>query len=518
MKRFSAACLFLLVFYSIHAQSNADHTMPLGYGGVADGIEPELDGMLMHFGEGPAYVTPQTEQPMPTKPIAFICDSTGSLQLYFNGCTLVNGQHQVIENSDSIDLGVTSENISFCQYDSTLEYFYQNALLLLLPGSDHIYYLFTLRNKPVNGINCSLFYSVIDMSLNGGAGKVILKNHPTQTGGLSPVNLSSYISAVRHGNGRDWWIVCPTYSSARPRLVLLLSPAGVKEPFIWNPVGSPALTLDNAGQIGFTGDGRRFFRAMPGAGVELLDFNRCTGQFSNVQVISNLPDTAPFGDIAKMGLVSSPNGQFLYVSTGHKVFQFDLSVNNIEESRKLVGTFDGFISGENPATFYQGFCAADGKIYFAGTKRTKHLHVVQQPNLAGLACQFEQHAFPLPAYQSFILPNFPNFRLLDLQDSPCDTLGIDLVNVQGPDVPAGNILRVDPNPSAGQFQVYLPADFRSGTVQVYNAAGQPVFEENISQEYTHSITLDRQPNGLYWIILQHQDGRSAGYSKIMINR
>jgi hypothetical protein len=47
-----------------------------------------------------------------------------------------------------------------------------------------------------------LFYCVVDMKLQGGLGQVVQKNvqienHPVQ----------DMLAAVRHGNGRDWWLV-----------------------------------------------------------------------------------------------------------------------------------------------------------------------------------------------------------------------------------------------------------------------------------------------------------------------
>jgi hypothetical protein len=41
-----------------------------------------------------------------------------------------------------------------------------------------------------------------------------------------------------------------------------------------------------------------------------------------------------------------------------------------------------------------------------------------------LACDFRQHDVALPAQYPFYLPNFPNYRLYNLQGSACDTLGV----------------------------------------------------------------------------------------------
>ncbi|MBL0074056.1 MAG: hypothetical protein IPP34_20565 [Bacteroidetes bacterium] len=46
--------------------------------------------------------------------------------------------------------------------------------------------------------------SIVDLDLNGGLGSVILKNYPI----ISDTLNCGKITATRHANGRDWWVVC----------------------------------------------------------------------------------------------------------------------------------------------------------------------------------------------------------------------------------------------------------------------------------------------------------------------
>jgi PKD repeat protein len=51
-----------------------------------------------------------------------------------------------------------------------------------------------------------------------------------------------------------------------------------------------------------------------------------------------------------------------------------------------------------------------------------YLHVINEPDSLGLACEVCQHCVELPSVNSFSMPNFPNYRLGHLEGSPCDTL------------------------------------------------------------------------------------------------
>lgn len=511
MKKFILLLSFLCATTLLCAQAKGDFTWPLGYGSTYD-ISPEYDGMLMGFGQSPPSLITQT---MLAKPIAFICDSSGNLRLYFNGCMLANGQHEIIENSDSINLGIDFSNPPACE-GGPMSGGYQNALLLQKPGATDLYYLFYIQKEPVPGYHFTLLYSIIDMSLNGGAGKVILKNQPAQVVG-PPIDLNTHISAVRHGNGRDWWIVCPTRMLHPYRLVLLLSPEGIAQPFFGTTAAIPlSFTQEKPAQIGFSADGSKYFRTIPGLGVEIMDFDRCTGRFSNLKSISSLyiNNGQDGGPLDYLGAASSPSGRFLYISTGQQLFQFDLWSDNILSTKEIIAEFDTSQISPNQPTFYQGYCAPDGKIYFGSTTKAKHLHVVKKPDLLGVACEFEAFGFPLPAYQNSILPNFPHFRLLDLQDSACDTLGI----TGSKFLSAGKIaLHISPNPSTGLLKIDLPEGFRNGSLYVVNAWGQVDFFEKTDLQNSLSVDLQGKPAGLYWIILQDTAGEILATARAIIS-
>ena len=62
-------------------------------------------------------------------------------------------------------------------------------------------------------------------------------------------------------------------------------------------------------------------------------------------------------------------------------------------------------------------------IYISSYDGTYMLHVINQPDSFGLACDVQQHAVTLPGPGgNMAVPTFPNYNLGPLVGSPCDTL------------------------------------------------------------------------------------------------
>ena len=82
--------------------------------------------------------------------------------------------------------------------------FYQEMVIVPNPGNSNQFYLFTCEIIP--SAEQGFYWNLIDLSYNGGLGKVIQKNVQLQN---FPVN--DGLAAVKHGNGRDWWVVHKRY-------------------------------------------------------------------------------------------------------------------------------------------------------------------------------------------------------------------------------------------------------------------------------------------------------------------
>ncbi len=346
---------------------------------------------------------------------SIISDDEGNLQFYTNGCQILSHNHEQMENGDEISPGDNHDY--YCKetgYGSYLEYL--GLLSLPFPSRDSQYVLFHLRRNS-DLISWDLLFSMVDMTQNNGLGKVVQKNQF-----LVHDTLSKTLTAIRHGNGRDWWVMVPKDTTEK-YYFFLLDTAGIHGPFI------KQLEFDwyeehwRTRYCGFSPDGTKFVRLgeLDSAKFRLYDFDRCSGDLSN-------PITLTFpGDVSyAVWAAFSPNSRYLYITNDlFYLYQYDLQAPNIDSSRILVGEYDGYITDQGFSTqLFSMALAPDGKIYMTAPNGVRVLHVIHKPNEPGIACDFRQHDISLPANILFYMPNLPHFRMYDAPGSPCDTLGV----------------------------------------------------------------------------------------------
>ncbi|MBK7937688.1 MAG: hypothetical protein IPJ82_11615 [Lewinellaceae bacterium] len=316
--------------------------------------------------------------------------------------------HQMMLNGDSLNMPFTG-NWQEDNCARNLAYGPHSGLIILPePGSDDRYAIFHLRYDahsapyPLSFHNPqSLLYTLVNMSAENSLGRVEQKNVLVEKD-----TFCDLLASARHGNGRDWWIAAPKPGSghkASDKIMLFrFSPQGVEGPFIkttglkWK--GNP--TTFTVGQAVFSPDGTRYARFDGENGIQVFCFDRCSGEFS-----CPLQLTLPGDTLFAAGVSFSPNGRFLYASTGTKMYQFDCFAGDVQASKTLLGIYDGF-KGTLWTTFYQQRLAPDGKIYMSCTNSAYYLHVVHNPDAKGTDCNFEQHGFELPT-QTVLPPELP---------------------------------------------------------------------------------------------------------------
>ena len=326
-----------------------------------------------------------------------------------------------------------------------------------------------------------LYLTVIDMSLNGGLGAVLQKNQVLINDAL---NIGK-ISAVKHANGRDWWVVCHEANSSAFH-VSLVTTDGVVSTVVQNiGIIRPA----DLGQVCFSPDGSKFAYYWGIEDLDVFDFDRCSGLFSN-------PVHIDIDDYDQMGGVAfSPNSQFLYVSSVLDVYQFDVLAPDIPSTQVHIAHWDSTYSPSPPfATVFDiAQLAPDGKIYIATGNGTFKLHVINAPDMQGLACDLVQHAITLPTYFMNSLPNHPNYHLGPLLGSPCDTLGLGVLEEQ----PVVGVSAF-PNPCAGHFALNYPARPETGWLEVRDMSGRVVQHERLpAWSQMHAVGFEDRANGLY---------------------
>lgn len=348
---------------------------------------------------------------------ASISDKSGNLLLYTNGCYIANGLDEFVENSDGLNPGFAYTYD--CSGDSIGYSSNQAALFLPSPKDSTLINLFHVSTffqlNPLIAFQDKLYYSVVDITANGGHGKVISKNNII----IDDTLHNDGLHAVRHANGRDWWIIIPK-SLSNIYFVILFSPNGIS--YHSQSIGLPTQSKAG-GELVFSPDGTKLVRFNAQDDLRILDFDRCSGVLSNPIFI---PITDDADGQLYAGLAFSADGHYLYAAEIRRLLQFDMWASDISITKKIVA--ESVTSADCSLGSAIGYLelGPDGRIYCRPINGQKCMHRIGRPEKPVSECDFVQFYYDFgQGYRS--LPQFPNFRLGPIDNSPCDSLGIDNV-------------------------------------------------------------------------------------------
>jgi gliding motility-associated-like protein len=261
----------------------------------------------------------------------------------------------------------------------------QGALFVPMPRQPGRYFLFTV-DAYEDSLKGGLHYSKINMALHGGLGDVELPNSvqvPLPNGMLPAEKLT----AVLHANGYDYWIIVhgsldDTYYS------FLLTSAGLTTSPLVSHAGHKYITLSrDAPYTMKASPNGRFLASCTQDYLDILNFDNATGlaKFEK-QIQLSIP----------YGLEFSSDNSKLYAA-GKVITQIDLTNSYSLFSIEPRGLDLGMQRGP------------DGRIYI--TRRYNYgMAVINQPNAAGAACDFQPICPPLAAvHNTQGIVNFPNF-------------------------------------------------------------------------------------------------------------
>ncbi len=400
-------CTFL---FSVLYSQNHDFYWPMGYSSFTG--DTTFGRTVIDFNTEPPLVYREDRNPNIDVTVASYCDESGTMICYTNGIKIMNSNHEVMPNGEDFNTGPFVSNSIYTGYRVPL-----SEIFISVPGYPDSLVLFhvSIDIDDVHGVVGRTFHRSL-LLFQENEWSVVYKNNPL----LDSVTLNAEVSAIRHANGRDWWVFCAAESHNRYYYFLF---GKDKEIQIEETELNPEFPVLDAGSyFVFSPDGTRMARYYVTNGVYIYDFDRCNGTFTN-PVFVPLPNTTLGG-----GVSISPNSRFLYVMSNTEVFQFDLWAGDIAASQETVAVWDGFFY-PFPTTFFLSQLGPDGRVYINATNSTRMMHVIQYPDKKGLACEVRQHGLLLPTSNAFTMPHFPNYRLGPLDGSPCDTLGLDNVPV-----------------------------------------------------------------------------------------
>ena len=392
---------------------------------------------------------------------------------------------------------------------------YQEMTIVPNPANPDQFYVFHIG--VTNSTNPGFYYSLVDLSYNSSLGKVIQKNVQLQS---FPV--CDGITLVKHGNGRDWWIMFrrwdPSGTTNNEFYTYLITKYGMQGPFLQN-IGTP--NADSFVRLVFSKDGSKLYECTASNLLEIFDFDRCTGQLSNTRTILNqLGVNIPFGYWSE---AVSLDKSKLYLTLIDWISPLDTSFliqYNLDDPNP-VSTGDTLYVDTGYVSVGMVRSAPNGKIYFSSIDYTPdseffylydsahynnfnmNLGVVNQPDSLGSACQFLPFSFYLGGHRTYAgLPNNPNYELGPDTNSICDTVTF-----------ADNLVIIS---KTGDLFVWYNTEWqvafinaqhligKSYALQIYDVEGRNIFKEEgklDSEFYSKNLNCASFSSGMYIISL-----------------
>ncbi len=340
--------------------------------------------------------------------VSTISDSDGNLLMYCNGFNIWNSSANIMSNGD----GLKGNN------GSTM-----TSLIVPNPGNDKQYYVFTADMYFPGFFEDGIRYNLVDFT-NNGNGVVTQKNK------ILLQENTQKIVAVKHKNGKDYWIVTHGFGDGKGDsfYVFLLSDTLSTTPVVSKTGLAETYDENNfqsfnneAGYMVASPDGSMLAQVVNFDGyVELFDFDNATGKVSHAR------NSTPGVIKGPYGVAFSADNSKLYVTTApldnstNYLYQFDLSQSNPLDNPFTVATMD--ITAGNQVLFGALQLATNGRIYVAkfikglpDNNKYPSLARINNPDRAGIACNYNslngsvQNEFDLSNGNSFSgLPVFPN--------------------------------------------------------------------------------------------------------------
>ena len=269
-----------------------------------------------------------------------------------------------------------------------------------------------------------------------GLGEVIIKGQQ-----ITNHRIADCLQAVKHGNGRDWWLITKfadtNLTTLNRFIVFLVTPNGISNPVFYD--FNDATDMDFQKIIFNTAYTKIMCLNILGYMCE-FDFDRCSGVISNPHVIYPEITTFPYNRVFWEGAYS-PDDSVFYATTSRAsgnnygyLLQYDLTATDISAS------CDTLDSATVPIGTGAVRLAPDGKIYYSRAYESPgvnsypyadsmynyinmNLSVINEPDNLGAACNYQPFSFYLGGKRTYYsLPNNPNYELGALTGSICDTL------------------------------------------------------------------------------------------------
>ena len=386
-----------------------------------------------------------------------ISDSQGNLLFYTDGLSVWNRNHLLMQNGTGLMGSWTST---------------QTSLIVPFPGNSDNYYIFTTDGADNHGVN-GLRYSIVDMTLDNGFGAVTTQNT------LLYAPVTEKITAVKHANGNDIWVIAHANDTTL-YLSFLVTSSGISSSPVISNIGNKYIYYSGAeGQLKASPDGNFLAAAvfLTDPTVELFEFDKIS------RIVSDCISLSPSLSLC-YGIEFSPDSKKVYCASddlAKSIYQYDIVIwdsISIANSQTPVG----FSSSVRLCAMQ---LALDGKIYVAHNNWPAggtYLGVINYPDSSGIACSYDDNGCYLGSMVcNFGLPNFIQSYFTNL------STGI-------PPNEETHSATISPNPSKGNFLIQSPYVMQD--IEIISADGKMIF---YSAPNKNALSVFIENNGVYFL-------------------
>lgn len=397
---------------------------------------------------------------------ASMSDATGKLRFFTNGVDVYDSTKTIMPNGTGLmgDISTT-----------------QSAIIVPSPISSTQYYIFTAGADGAGDFR----YSIVDITLNGGLGDVIVGSKNT----FLTDSITEKVAAIRDG-GNGTWIVTHKWGTDQ-FFSYHLTTSGLIAPVITSvgTVHNTSAIQNTYGQLKFNNCGDRLACAVGYQDiVELFDFNLTTGVVSNPMNI-NMGDNV-------YGVEFSMNGNFLYVTSyfvSCKLAQFNISL----------ATLPLIVASKTPLSatddLYGLQMGANSKIYLSRSFTSQYLGVINNPDVAGSGCNYVENGLDLdPSFMgvngALSLPGFMQTYLRLATGASCLPTEISETETE-------ILSPIYPNPSTNEFSIDLSSGLSE--VEIYDYTGKLIEKyKNLNSSFHFGKEYS---NGIYFVNVKKKE-------------
>lgn len=418
--------------------------------------------------------------------------------IYTNGRGVFNKNHLLVSNGVGLNDGEWTDRF----WPDPKEGYPgdQDILILGHPGDKNLFYILhkTRVYYPIGYDSTEIRVSLVDVEKNNGQGEVLFKNqyfYNTQN------LLVSYLTAIRHQNQRDWWVLQPTNSDKIK--TFLIDSSCIKVMTDQDAYQTFTTFRSSAsGTAKFSPDGTKYALYNYYDQLHVFDFDRNTGTLSNHKKINVIPeDSIDREEIIFSSVVWSPNSRFIYTATSYYLHQIDTWEPDDSKAIQLIDTWDGTLD-----PFIQSFflmvLGPDCRIYMTPADGSYSIHVIKSPNEPGKACNFVQNGIKLPNANGGSLPNFPRLRVDE--ENKCDPT---ISSIFGEMVYYRRDLNVYPNPTTGIITIKVPETTGRAHIVVTDINGKVLRQLEINNSAMEELDISSIPSGHYNIEIYPVDNK-----------